>query len=137
MKQGLAAIYISILAGTLSVHSAYAEQRDNDAASNVLFYLPCHSWTEMHNTKGDEAVLERRTVQFAREYARENVAFLEKKKPHTTRPNADGHDVSDRRIVTWITEWCAKNPNTVLAEGAFFLATAFVMLPDHNQLPSP
>jgi hypothetical protein len=107
-------------------------------ADNVLFYLPCHAWTEIHSDRDSQIVVEKRTVEFIRQYAVQSVQVLKKQAPEKNwQKNADGADVDDRQIVNWVTGSCAKNPDKPLAFVALLMAAAFMLVPNHAQLPPP
>jgi hypothetical protein len=113
---------------------AAASQTSREPTDNVLFFLPCHAWTEIHNDRSAQVVVENRTVEFIRQYAAQSVQALKKQGKELLK-NADGADVDDRQIVNWVADSCAKYRDEPLAFVAAMLAAAFMLVANHAQLP--
>jgi hypothetical protein len=128
-------LLLAILCAFSARAVAQEQERHTKSADNVLFRMPCHVWTELDSDQDNQVVVERRTVEFIREYARESAEVWKKQAP--LPKNADGADVDDRQIIRWVTGWCAKTPNGPLAEAALLLWGAFVLTTDHHTLPPP
>jgi hypothetical protein len=116
--------------------------QEPSAADTLLQHMPCRAWIIMHDNywsgnRDEQIALETWTIRFLRGYATRTVARLKKDAPEKDWKNAEGADVSDRRLVEWIMAYCIKNHEEPFLKGAFLLTTAFSIIPDHRQLPPP